>query len=372
MQNLIILYNPYYQKDVIQQHLKLLIKNEKVAFGKVKSKLKNQEHGFQKQLELIYKDVDEKNYLQLFLTDYSSIYVAKVTKVSNEDYSNLAPTYYREKNLEVETWFIIKDLRELVHNNFQETRDNILANLTAKNFGNHTYAVYGNNYVYPLLVDMKHEIDYFEYDDENFRYYPDMFKSERFLRIKQNLIEYSFGSKYIHYFHPDSLTNIISAQMELQEHKEDLTYDFSSVVIKYSKTIEQEIYSFSKILFKYILEKNPSFENISYSVQGCEYTLSDIFYNKPNFGTYKYLLKNTEICDFIIKHFEKYISYFIQKKFIYYINSVKELRNKIVHEKAATIDEANKLRNKVLGVSEESILVELIKMKLNLIKLNIK
>ena len=31
MKNLIILYNPYYQDDVIEQHLKVLIEYEKVA-----------------------------------------------------------------------------------------------------------------------------------------------------------------------------------------------------------------------------------------------------------------------------------------------------------------------------------------------------
>ena len=36
MNNLLILFNPYYQSDVVEQHLKLLIENEKVAFGKVK------------------------------------------------------------------------------------------------------------------------------------------------------------------------------------------------------------------------------------------------------------------------------------------------------------------------------------------------
>ena len=50
MKNLIILYNPYYQDDVIEQHLKVLIENQKVAFGKVKSKLKNMEQICQKQL----------------------------------------------------------------------------------------------------------------------------------------------------------------------------------------------------------------------------------------------------------------------------------------------------------------------------------
>ena len=31
MKNLIIIYNPYYQDDVIEQHLKVLIENQKVA-----------------------------------------------------------------------------------------------------------------------------------------------------------------------------------------------------------------------------------------------------------------------------------------------------------------------------------------------------
>ncbi len=34
MQNLLILYNLYYQEDIIEQHLKVLIENQKVAFGK--------------------------------------------------------------------------------------------------------------------------------------------------------------------------------------------------------------------------------------------------------------------------------------------------------------------------------------------------
>lgn len=41
MNNILILYNPYYQSDIIQKHLEVLLKNEKVAFGKIRSKLKN-------------------------------------------------------------------------------------------------------------------------------------------------------------------------------------------------------------------------------------------------------------------------------------------------------------------------------------------
>jgi len=36
MDNLLILYNPYYQKNVIKEHLKVLLENGEVAFGKLK------------------------------------------------------------------------------------------------------------------------------------------------------------------------------------------------------------------------------------------------------------------------------------------------------------------------------------------------
>lgn len=363
MKNLIILYNPYYQKDVIEQHLKILIENKKVAFGKVKSKLKNIEHNFQDELEKIYKNVDELNHLQLFLTDYSSIYVAKVVAISSDDWYGLAPAYYKEKNLEVEIWYMITDICEIIKNDFEKTRDEILANFTTTNFGNHTYAVYGNSYIYPLIVDMKYDINYFDYEDDEFRYYPDIFKSKKFLAIKQNLIDYSFGSKYIYYLHSNSLSNIISSEIELQEHKLDNTYDFSSIVIKYSKTLEQEIYIFIKTLFKFLIDRNQNIQNISYCIQGRDYIVQDIFTHKPNFGTYKFILKDETVKETIEQSLEKIESFFIQKKLISYIYYIQEIRNETVHDKPAKLNDANSLRDKILGIAQDSILIELVKYK---------
>ena len=368
MKNLVILYNPYYQDDVIEQHLKVLIENQKVAFGKVKSKLKNMEQNFQQQLEEIYKNVTKTNYLQLFLTDYSSIYVAKVVAVSNEDLYDLAPAYYKEKNLEVEKWYIIDDICEIVRNDFEKTRDEILANFKTVNFENHTYAVYGNNYVYPLIVDMKYEIDYFDCENKDFKYYPDVFKSENFLSIKQNIIDFSFGSKYIFHLHPNSLSNIISSEMELQENNLDRNYDFSSIVIKYSKTLEQEIYLFMKTLLKFLIEKNQRIENVSYSVQSKDYTVKDIFTNKPNFGTYKFILKDEIIRETLENSFDKSLIFFIQKKLVAYINFIQEIRNETVHGRPATLNEANSVRGKILGVAQESVLIELVKYKKMIVK----
>ena len=45
--NILILYNPYYQSDVIEQHLKILNDKGKVAFGKIKSKRRDMINPFE-------------------------------------------------------------------------------------------------------------------------------------------------------------------------------------------------------------------------------------------------------------------------------------------------------------------------------------
>ncbi len=127
------------------------------------------------ELEQIYESINSSDsgdkYLQLFLTDYSNLFVAKVIAVTNEDMSEIAPEYYKEKRLDVEKWFIISDIRELVRNDFECVRDDYLANFTVSG---HTYAVYGNAYVYPLIIKTKQETRYFEDDG---KCYPDDYKS---------------------------------------------------------------------------------------------------------------------------------------------------------------------------------------------------
>ncbi|MGJ0366440.1 hypothetical protein [Aliarcobacter cryaerophilus] len=69
-------------------------------------------------------------------------------------------------------------------------------------------------------------------------------------------MNFCFSSKYIYSIHPESLTNIISAEIEFEDNKLDVTYDFTSVVIKYSKTMEKEIYLFMKELFKVLIKNS--------------------------------------------------------------------------------------------------------------------
>lgn len=146
MKDLLILYNPYYQSNVIEEHLAVLKTRGQVAFGKVRSKLKDkfgnlgvQNANFslnlgtnsKQNLNLSSENLNENSngslnsqgenlnlssenlvlasenlnapknpqnsslqalqsllessnspFLQLFLTDYASLYVAKVVKIA--------------------------------------------------------------------------------------------------------------------------------------------------------------------------------------------------------------------------------------------------------------------------------------------------
>lgn len=271
MHNLIILYNPYYQADVIDTHLSLLNDNGKVAFGKIESKIKDMVNEQEEQLSQIYNSVSEESFLQLFLSDYSNLYVAKIIAVTSDDMSSIAPSYYAKNDFNVEQWFIISDIRELVRNDFELVRDRYLANFIAPN--NHTFALYGNSYVYPLIVRQKEQINYFL--DNDIKHYTDIYKTPEFLEIKNSLINYAFG-KWAHYMHPDSMQNIISAEIEYQSNRQNPLYDFTSVAIKYSKTFEKEIYLFMQKLFELLGKRDSRVLEVEYSVQDSKRTIADI------------------------------------------------------------------------------------------------
>ncbi|GAA8312914.1 hypothetical protein HpNP137_15880 [Helicobacter pylori] len=352
MNHLLILYNPYYQQDVIQQHSSVLQEKSQVGFGKIRSKLNDQEK--QDSLEEIYKATNEKNFLQLFLTDYANLFVAKVVRVSKDIDEGLIPSYYKEKNLEVKDFFIISDLRELVREDFSLLRDQFLANFIAPN--NHTYAIYGNNYVYPLPVRLKEERSYFLGDE---KHYLSVYKSKEYLIMQENFMRFVFGKRLFYLLHPDSINNIIHAELELLQSENDLLNDFTSIIVKYSKTSEYEIYLFAKKILLKACAKDPSLYDLDYEVQGRTLILKDFFAKKPNLGSIKFLLKHEKIQDHLEENLKRFINYPFSKS----LSLIQNIRNEAVHTKAPGLNEVEKLRNEILGIEGASLLKSILTRK---------
>ncbi len=281
------------------------------------------------------------------MTDYANLFAAKVIKVSKEIDESLIPSYYKEKNLEVEDFFIISDLRELVREDFSLLRDQFLANFIAPN--NHTYAIYGNNYVYPLPVKLKEERSYFLGDE---KHYLSVYKSKKYLIMQENFMRFVFGKRLFYLLHPDSINNIIHAELELLQSENDLLNDFTSIIVKYSKTLEYEIYLFAKQVLLKACKKDLSLYDLTYKVQGKSFTLKDFFTQKPNLGTMKLLLKHEKVQYHLEENLKRFINYPFSKS----LSLIQNIRNEAVHQKAPGLNEVEKLRNEILGIEGASLL----------------
>lgn len=405
MKDLLILYNPYYQSNVIEEHLAVLKTRGQVAFGKVRSKLKDkfgnlgvQNANFSlnlgtnskqnlnlssensalasenlnapknpqnSSLQALQSLLESSNspFLQLFLTDYASLYVAKVVKIAKNADESIIPSYYKKKKLSVEGFFIIEDLRELVRDDFVSVRDKFLANFTTPDYDNHTYALYGNAYVYPLIIEQKQHLAYFDGDE---RHFLQLFKSAEFLHQKQVLADYTFGERYLYAMNPDSFDNLIYAELEFHACKGDRLYDFSSVVLRYAKCFESECYLLIKRLISVLSQRDESVLSLTFTQMGKSFEVRSLLTNKAMLGAYNHLI------DSLLKaHIKEHLSdEFVNvcRKLSKQIAFIQRVRNPAAHTECASFEQANNLRARLVGVATQSVLVMMIKARTELLK----
>lgn len=360
MQNYLILYNPYYENNVIGKHLEILKAQGQVAFGKVRSKLRTDN-----------KDADSilQEYvcpLQLFLTDYEHFFVAKVSRVCLKlDTPLIAPDYYAR--LDIEAWFIIEDLRELVRGDFKCVRDVYLANFTTPTYNNHTFTIYGNPYEYPLRIELKKPENYFE---QGKKYYIDALQSAEFIETKKFLVDLNLGEDFMKHCLVSTLENLTRAELEVQKYKNEgaKSADCSHIIVFYARSFEQEIWEFIKMLFEILGRVDSQILDIPYQVQGIGYCVKNIFNHKPNLGTYTMLLRKELVGEQIERLFYKNpLKYYLKYTFPKHIKNLQEIRNTSLHEKQAHLQEALTLRALMLGIGlglgENGAIVSLINAK---------
>ena len=392
---LLILYNPYYESSVIQSHLEILKSHGSVAFGKIKSKMRAQEPHTQAepsapaqileppstafastQWEQLITSTSRESPLQLFLSDYANLYACKVTAISRDQVAK-APAYYEQKGLEVELWFVVSDMRELFRNDFASVRDSFLADCTTLH-NNRTFAIYGNDYTYPLFITLKSQQDYCTQDEPH---YHNMFKTPEQIQIRQHLIDYIFGSKLTGTLLPDTMDNLINAEIEYLANRENPLYDCTGIVLLYAKSMEQEIMRFYRVLFAALVEfestltevESPLAE-ITYSVHEIESSVQEWLEGKakstPALGTTKHLRKCAQQVLEQWKYDKAYkldsslnkhdISYFAGIKLGSFINTLQAIRNPAAHASSPSLAQTSALREWILGIGRESVLVTLL------------
>lgn len=399
---LLILYNPYYESSVIQSHLEILKSHGSVAFGKIKSKMRAQEPKAQAepsapaqileppstafastQWEQLITSTSRESPLQLFLSDYANLYACKVTAISRDQVAK-APAYYEQKGLEVELWFVVSDMRELFRNDFVSVRDSFLADCTTLH-NNRTFAIYGNDYTYPLFITLKSNQNYFAQEQAH---YHNMFKTPEQIQVRQRLIDYIFGSKLAGTLLPDTMDNLINAEIEYLANRENPLYDCTGIVLLYAKSMEQEIMRFYRALFAILVAYQSTLANVesplsqlTYSVQEIESSvqewLEDRAKRTPALGTTKHLLQHAKSLldswrydqncklkgaknSFYNGDKKRDLCSFTTIKLQSFIKSLQAIRNPAAHATQASIEQASTLRDQILGIGRQSVLVGLL------------
>ncbi|GAA6845514.1 hypothetical protein AOH207_09900 [Helicobacter pylori] len=177
--------------------------------------------------------------------------------------------------------------------------------------------------------------------------------------MQENFMRFIFGKRLFYLLHPDSINNTIHAELELLQSENDLLNDFTSIIVKYSKTLEYEIYLFVKKVLLKACAKDPSLYDLTCKVQEQSYTIKDFFTKKPNLGSIKFLLRHEKIQ----YHLEENLNRFINYPFSKSLTLIQDIRNEAVHEKAPGLHEVEKLRNEILGIEGASLLKSILTRK---------
>ena len=181
--HLVTVWNPSYADDAMEQHLAVLLDRARnktlspddhyVWWGKVRSENRLQPQGHQDDIlaigRAIEADADDAGEVQLYLTDYRSLYVADIAEISatlDDDQQGAVPAYYARRNLLCDFWFLLADIRLLVADDLP----GVIAELRAlRNVHYHDKPVslYGGIVDLPLVVTRPDGQRYFDLDERN-------------------------------------------------------------------------------------------------------------------------------------------------------------------------------------------------------------
>ncbi|WP_233704435.1 hypothetical protein [Helicobacter cynogastricus] len=152
------------------------------------------------------------------------------------------------------------------------------------------------------------------------------------------------------------MDNIVYAELEYQANKQDPLYDFSTMLVKYSKMLEQESYLLIKDLIGFLGAIDPSILNVDCSLKHKKVTLEDIWKCKNiakkdiDFKTCRDLLRHC--CFYELREkLPMFSASFALEKLPNELEKFAKIRNDGVHARAITLKEAQLIRSQILGVA---------------------
>jgi hypothetical protein len=383
--HLVTVWNPSYGADVMESHIMLLRErarrmrqgeeedeNVYVWWGKIRSSHRQQalphiDEILALENELGDAEGDAKRELQLYLTDYRSLYVAHVGGIIAEDVREddddpdaHIPPIYRHDEIHCDFWFQLWDIRRLVSDDTLAVVDE-LAKLRNTAYHDMPVSIYGGMVDLPLIVTRPDGARYFEADVREQligeQYWVE-FDSEHsgIGETERQLREHCFGEEVWARLDPGTRTFIATAEKLYRDHRNDIAFDFSPVLIDFAKAFEVQ----TNILLKRALARvKPLDRTVNIGGRSVDLVSAGPYM----LGELAIVIGENENINKTLKRSFAQGGEWFCSSLPPILRALAELRNPAAHSGSLNRETVHKQRNQYLGVGCEGDLVKLAKVQ---------
>jgi hypothetical protein len=377
--HLLTLWNPSYAEDALDAHLRVLLRwaersrdpadaaspeeDVYVWWAKIRSPRRDGELPHAAEIAALQSQIDDDVETHLYLTDYS-LYVGQLGEVTadavleEEGEAEHAPSYYRGR--EADFWFRLWDLRRLVADDTPGVID-ALGRLLNTRYHDRPVSLYGGMVELPLIVTR----------DDGGRWFADrdLLTSGRLWaerdadlrvdtqRLARELPDNLFGRDVWASFETATRTFLASAEAVFRARRDDPAFDFSGPALEYAKAVETEL---NALLFPRLRKRlegaAPRVREVT--VDGRRLDLGRLVPHQ-SLGTILYLLeKDATVGRTLGQAFPHDVAGWLRSRAPLELRGIAELRNPAAHSEVVDRDRCTRVRDGVLGIGCEGLLVQ--------------
>jgi hypothetical protein len=336
-----------------------------VWWGKVRSPNRQQPLGHLDDVLAIESDIgedDDSDETHLYLTDYRSLYVGQIAAISRDDVrtgdAEHVPAYYTDDGLACDCWFQLWDIRRLVH-------DDTLAVVTElKRLRNTRYhdrpvSIYGGMVELPLVVTRDDDARFFDAGERERllggRYWVEFDAGNAGLGpLERDLRDNLFGTAAWESLDASTRTFIATGERVFRDNRENAAFDFGSVLGSFAKALEKEI----GLRLRAVLRGIPV--EMRRANLGGE-TMDLAARRSLTLGEFAHALRHEPKLAEAVRGAANGVWFAGQLPLI--IDDFRQVRNDVIHETAADRETALRWRDRLLGVGQQGIFVELAKVR---------
>ena len=380
--HLLSVWNPSYADDAMDRHLEVLLRwgaarrdgrsdddDVYVWWAKLRSPNRQAPLPHAGEVLELSTQIDAGIETHLYLTDYSSLYVAHLVEVTAEDVlgeypdeRDHMPTYYDQHDADF--WFRIWDIRRLVAGDPPATIEE-LKRLRNVRYHDRPVSLYGGIVDLPLIVTREDGASWFadigaltegrrwaERDAE--------LKGET-ERLSAELRDNLLGKEIWDALESSSRTFLTTAEAVFRARRGAPGFDFSGSAVEVTKAVETELNALVFPALRRMLAKAPPAQREVRTGEG----LLDLGgrVSHQSLGPMRKLLDDDTTRQPLrtaLPHDWRWLEGELPAQ----LEPVRDLRNPAAHDRAVTREEMGRLRQSVLGIGCEGLLVRIVRAKL--------